>query len=284
MARTIILYHGNCPDGFGGAYAAWKKFGDNAEYVALKHGDVPELDVSGAGLYFIDFCYTKEVMDRFVAEAASVTVLDHHEGIADVVRSLSNHIFDANRSGATIAWTYFHPETPVPTLLTHIEDDDLFRFVLPDTRPLICYLEVRPFAFDVWNEVATALDDPAQSEELFSKARIYAEYFELLASVAAEQAKLVTFEGHECYFGTAHPIKPMKSLVGNLLAKKKGPISLVVSAHPSGYGVSIRGDGTVDVAKIAQKYGGNGHPKSAGFIIPREGPFPWEKINEAPLD
>lgn len=282
--RTIIFFHKNCPDGFGGAYSAWKKFGEEAEYVGLKHGDVPDIDVSGADVYFIDFCYGKEVMDTFVARAKTLTVLDHHEGIADVVRSMPNHVFDANRSGATIAWSYFHPDTKTPTLLTHIEDDDLFRFLLPDTRPLLSYLEVRPFEFAIWDEVAATLDDPKLSETLFSKARIYAEYFELLASVAADQAKLVSFEGYECYFGTAHPIKPMKSLVGNMLAKKKGPFSLVVSAHPSGYGVSIRGDGTVDVAKIAQKYGGNGHPNSAGFLIAREGPFPWTRIDEAPID
>ncbi|MBU1293000.1 hypothetical protein KJ819_02970 [Patescibacteria group bacterium] len=282
--RTIIFYHGHCPDGFGGAYAAWKKFGDTAEYIGLRHGNVPEEDGTGANVYFIDFCFPKEIMDGFVERAASVTVLDHHEGVSDIVKSMPAYVFDSNRSGATIAWSFFHPDTKIPILLTHIEDDDLFRFLLPDTRALLSYLEVRPFEFPVWDEVARTLDDPEKSETLFSKARIYAEYFELLAGVAADQAKLVSFEGYECYFGTAHPIKPMKSLVGNLLAKKKGPLSLTVTAHPSGYGVSIRGDGTIDVSKIAQKYGGNGHPNSAGFLIARKGPFPWEKIDEAPLD
>ncbi len=282
--RTVVCYHGNCPDGFGGAYAAWKKFGDTAEYLPLKHGgDVPE-NLKGAHVYFIDFCYVQEIMDHIKTEAASLTVLDHHEGVRAIVESMPEHVYDKDHSGASIAWEYFHPGVPVPTLLTHVEDDDLFRFALPDTRPLISYLEVHPMTFEYWDEVSQILDDMTRSEALLSRARIYAEYFELLAQVAVEQAKLVSFEGFECYFGNAHPIKPMKSLIGNLLVQKKGPLSLVVSAHPSGYGVSIRGDGSVDVAKIAQKYGGNGHPKSAGFVIPREGPFPWERINDTPLD
>jgi hypothetical protein len=87
------------------------------------------------------------------------------------------------------------------------------------------------------------------------------------------------------YFANAHPHKTMKSFIGHRLATKKGPLALVVSAHPKGYGVSIRGDGTVDVAAIAAKYGGNGHPSSAGFAIPREGPFPWTLIeHEDPSD
>ncbi|MFZ1987959.1 MAG: hypothetical protein WAV21_02930 [Minisyncoccia bacterium] len=279
--RTLVLYHGNCPDGFGGVYAAWKKFGDSAHYIPLSRGDEPPYELcKGANLYFIDFCYPQEIMDQFVKDAKSVTVLDHHEGIREVVERMPSFVYDANRSGATIAWNYFHPDTPLPLLLKHIEDDDLFRYTLPNTRALITYLEVHPFAFEFWDEIAQTLDDPTESEKLFERTRIYAEYFELLAHLSVEHAKLISFEGYECYFANAHPLKSMKSLVGNLLAKKKGPIALVVSAHPEGYGVSIRGDGSVDVSKIAQKFGGNGHPNSSGFLIAREGPFPWTLIEE----
>src|SRR3990167_10123181 len=76
-----VLYHGNCPDGFGGAYAAWKKFGDSAEYIPVKHGKpIPE-GLAGKKLYLIDFCYPKDIMDTLIATADSVTVLDHHEGM-----------------------------------------------------------------------------------------------------------------------------------------------------------------------------------------------------------
>lgn len=281
--RTIIFYHGGCPDGFGGAYSAWKKFGDTAEYHSLRYGVLPEVDLAGADVYFIDFCYPKDIMDRLVLEAASLTVLDHHEGTEDVVLTMPTHVYDANRSGASIAWNYFHPDTSLPTLLTHIEDDDLFRFLLPDTRAVLCYLSVRPFEFLLWDEVAQALDDPQKSGPLFEKARAYAEYFELLAEHAVEEAQLVSFEGYTCYFATAHPMKQLKSLVGNLLAKKQGPLGLVVTAHPNGYGVSIRGDGSVDVSEIARRFGGNGHPNSAGFLISRDGPFPWKRTDESPL-
>lgn len=279
MERTAILYHGGCLDGFGGAYAAWKKFGDSAEYVPLARGKEPPVEeYRGAHIYFVDFCYTKEIMDQFVAAAARVTVLDHHEGVEDVIKSMPEFVFDSNRSGAGIAWDYFHPGEPRPTLLDHVEDDDLFRYALPLTRELITFLEVQPQEFAVWDEFAKKLDAPAELETMLERARIYREYFELLAHYSVDHAKLVSFEGYEIYFGTTHPLKTMKSLVGNLLAKKQPPLALVVSVHPEGYGVSIRGDGSVDVAKIAAKFGGNGHPNSAGFLIPREGPFPWTLI------
>ena len=275
--KTLVLYHGGCPDGFGSAYAAWKKFGDQAEYIPLSRGEELPHGVDGANIYLIDFTYTRDVMDDLLSRAASLVVLDHHEGVRDVIEAMPDYVYDSNRSGATIAWNYFHPDEPVPPLLRHIEDDDLFRFALPETRGLLGYLGVYPFTFEFWDEVNGVLSGEGRSE-LLAKTATYAEYFELLAAMAVERAKLVSFEGYEVYFGTAHPYKPMKSLVGNLLAKKKGPFALVVAAHPSGYGVSIRGDGTVNVAQIAEKFGGNGHPYSAGFLIPREGPFPWELV------
>lgn len=276
--RTIIFYHGGCPDGFGGAYAAWKKFGDTAQYVPLSRNDEELPDVTDADVFFIDFVYEKERMDAIAAEAKSLIALDHHEGVRGVTESLPGSVFNNDLSGATIAWNYFHPGTALPKLLSYVEDDDLFRFNLPDTKAVLSYLAVKPFTFEGWDELAALLDHPEQGALFLDKIRTYAEYFALLADVAVEHAKLVEFEGHQVYFATAHPLKTMKSLVGNMLAKKHGPFALVVSAHPKGFGVSIRGDGSIDVSAIAQKYGGNGHKSSSGFLIPANGPLPWTII------
>jgi oligoribonuclease NrnB/cAMP/cGMP phosphodiesterase (DHH superfamily) len=278
--RTLIMYHGNCPDGFGGAYAAWKKYGDAAEYIPLSRGEEAPEGIDGAEVYLIDFTYTRDIMDDIVARAASVVVLDHHDGVREIVEAMPSYVFDNDRSGATIAWNYFHPGLPTPLFLKLLEDQDLFRHELPETVPLHAYLEVHPSTFELWDELVRMFDDPAMREVFLEKARAYAEYFELLAEIAVNKAKLVMFEGYEIYFATCHPFKSLKSLVGNKLAKKRGPVSLVVSAHPNGYGVSIRGDGSVNVAHIAQKFGGNGHPNSSGFLIPRSGPFPWELVED----
>lgn len=283
-SKTVVLYHGSCPDGFGGAYSAWKKFGDHAEYIPITYSNpVPE-GLAEAHVYFIDCCYTQEVMNGIVAEAASVTVLDHHTGTQAIVESMPEHVFDNDRSGATIAWSYFHPDIPTPQLLKYVEDDDLFRFADPDTHAVLSYVAIRPFTFENWEVLAEELEDPTSREAFLTRVRIYGEYFEMLADFASEHVKIVKFEGYEVTFATAHPFKPMKSLVGNLLAKKHPPIALVVSAHPKGFGVSIRGDGSVDVSAIARKYGGNGHHDSAGFAIPADGNMPWEIIEEEKAD
>lgn len=281
--KTFVFYHGDCPDGFGGAYAAWKKFGAAAHYVPLKHGtfldEAMQEDIKGAAVYFIDFCYPQEWMDQVKALAGHLVVLDHHQGTQPIVESMPEYVYDKERSGASIAWDYFHPDTPRPALTAYVEDDDLYRFKLEDTRPVIAYLSVHPYSFEFWDEVAGKLDAGGESaEKMLGVMRTYQEQFDLLCDISAEQAKLVEFEGHEVYFGYTHQVKPMKSRVGNLLAKKKGPFALVCSPHPLGYGVSIRGDGTIDVSKIAQKYGGNGHPNSSGFHIEADKPLPWKMV------
>ena len=286
MERTIVLYHANCPDGFGGAYAAWKKFGDSAEYRAMGYGDSAPTDLAGANVFFIDFCYEQERMDAVKAIAASLTVLDHHEGVEEVSTSMPAFVYDANRSGATIAWSFFHPDQPVPRLLKIVEDDDLFRFQLPETKAMLSYLAVKPFSFAFWDSLAHDLDDPAHAEALLAKVRVYREYFDLLIEQSVERAKLVEFEGHRVYVGQTHPMKPMVSALGNALARKQGPFGLVVQIRTEGIAVSMRGDGSLDLLPIAQKHGGNGHPFSCAFFVPWGTSLPWTPVpkDEAPRD
>lgn len=280
-----ILYHGGCPDGFGGAYAAWKKFGDTAEYIPVKHGDPIPDGLADRDIYLIDFCYDeKSQMEELSRIAKTFTVLDHHKGVEEVVRSYPG-VFDITRSGSTIAWSYFHPDTPTPRLLLLLEDQDLYHFALPETKGVDAYLAVSPHHFETWDDLAQKIDDPVTRASLVKEFEVYLTYFELIAAHAAAQAKTVQFEGYECLFANSHPFISMRSRVARLLIDRQPPIALVVSAHPEGYGVSLRSDGTVDVAAIAQKYGGNGHPASAGFAIAWGEPLPWtlvEKKHEDP--
>jgi len=279
--EITVLYHGKCPDGFGGAYAAWKKFGDEAEYIPVKYGEPLPDGLSGKEVYIVDFCYEEQdVLTELKRITKRLVVLDHHESSRANVESIPEHIFDNNRSGATIAWTYFHPDAPMPRLMQYLEDGDLYRYSLPETRDIFSYLLVQPNDFEVWDKLMQTLEDDAMRTELIKKASIYSEYFKLLSDLCVEGARKVRFEGYECLFANSHPAMTMKSYVGNQLVKKLPPIALVVSAHPEGFGGSIRGDGTVDVSKIAEKYGGGGHHNAAGFLVKNNSVMPWVEVSE----
>ncbi len=282
MKGIVVIYHKRCPDGFGAAYAAWKKFGDTADYVEAGYGDPLPESIDGKEVYILDFSYdeTPEAMRELIARAKRVVAIDHHLSARAITESAPEHVFDTERSGATLAWTYFHPDEPVPKLLSYIEDFDIFRMALPETRYIATYLIVQPYDFDVWDGMVHAFDATESRAAFLAKARTYDEFYEKLCAIAVEAAKKVRFEGHECYFANSLPSITMRSRIGNLLYAKLPPIALVVSAHPDGFGVSIRSDGSVDVSALAAKYGGGGHAGSAGFFIPNDHKLPWEELEQ----
>lgn len=279
--QIVVIYHKKCPDGFGAAYAAWKKYGDMAEYIPAGYGDSLLPGLEGREVFLLDFCYD---LPGEIEQLAKITkrlvILDHHESARDRITHASEHVFDVTRTGATIAWEYFHPDTPIPALLQHIEDGDLYRYALPGTRDIYSYLMFQPDDFKVWDTIVQRLESPKSRPAFMRKASEATRYFEAFAQLSIEAAKKVRFEGHECYFATTLPSITMRSYVAHELYTKLPPLALVVTAHPDGFGVSIRSDGSVDVAKIAEKYSGGGHPGSAGFFIRNGTDMPWVEIED----
>ena len=276
--RTVILYHGNCPDGFGGAYAAWKKFGDSAEYIPLSRDAAPPTpeSLSGAALYFVDFCFPKDQMDGYVATAGSLTVLDHHEGVENVITSMPEYRYTSEHSGAVISWQYFHPETPTPLLLQYIEQGDLYKFEMPESEEILSYVYTRPQAFLEWDMLAAQLADPIERARIIEKGASYAEHKQIIVEQIMHLAELVEFEGHRAYLASCS--KQFTSPVGNLLAKRLPPFAMVASVHSWGLRVSLRSAGEVDVSALARRYGGNGHPYAAAFSLRWSDPIPWTPI------
>lgn len=271
--KIAVLYHGGCPDGFGGAYAAWKKFGDAAEYIPVKHDrQVPD-GLTGRRIFFIDFSYPQEIMNEIVKISLSVTVLDHHLGNKNVVESITDHIFDEKHSGAVIAWNYFHPNIQIPTLLRYVEDGDLYVFKLPDSRAIISYMYAQPFRFDEWDALSAKLEDVNERFVLIERGKAYSEHFAILVEQIANKATLVSFEGFECYMATAADM--FTSDVGNRLASIKPPLGIIVNLHGDILNVSLRSDKSVDVSSIARKYGGNGHPQASAFRMRWGDSLPW---------
>ena len=279
--QIVVIYHKRCEDGFGAAYAAWKKFGDSATYVPAGYdNDIPE-DLEGKEVYLLDFCFEKPgAIEQLAKITKKLVVLDHHQSSRAIVESAPEHVYDAARSGATIAWSYFHPDTSVPHLMRFLEDGDLYRYALPETRDIFSYLMMQPFEFSVWDDIFQKLEDETARPIFLIKAAEYSAYFEKMATISIEAAKKVRFEGYDCYFATTLPSITMRSYVAHALYEKLPPLALVVTAHPDGFGVSIRSDESVDVSKIAEKYGGGGHPGSAGFFIPNGADIPWTEIKE----
>ena len=129
------LFHGECPDGFAAAYAAWLVLGDGARYVGLRHDEDKEEragDLRGKRVAVLDFSFDADATARHLATASEYVVLDHHASAEENLRALpgANKAFEERMSGATLAWSFFHPGTEVPLLFRYVEDRDIWRWSL----------------------------------------------------------------------------------------------------------------------------------------------------------
>jgi len=130
---NLVIYHANCTDGFGAAYAAWKLLGDRAEYFAAKHGEPPP-DVAGKNVVVLDFSYDNTTTKRLMKEAKSFLIIDHHKSAVVELHDISCTRFDMNHSGAMLAWKFFHPGKEPPRMIKFIEDRDLWKWEIPYSK------------------------------------------------------------------------------------------------------------------------------------------------------
>ena len=102
----LVIYHAQCSDGFGAAWAAWKLLGNKAEYYAATHGDEPP-DVKGKNVAILDFSYDNQTIKDMIVEAESLIVIDHHKSAMIDLHDIPNTHFDMSHSGARLAWDFF---------------------------------------------------------------------------------------------------------------------------------------------------------------------------------
>ena len=129
-----------------------------------------------------------------------------------------------------------------------------------------------------WNTFITELDNPAEQKRIVETGKLFVQFHEQVVVHGIHHAEVVRFEGYECYLAGASG--EFTSDIGNRLARLKPPIAIIVSADAEGIRVSLRSDKTVDVAALARKYGGNGHPAASGFGISYGDPIPWTVVKE----
>jgi hypothetical protein len=150
----LCIYHGNCADGFTAAWVVRKALGDIEFHAGVYQ--TPPPDVTGKDVVMVDFSYKRQVLQEMAAKANSILILDHHKSAADDLIDLPANVqpvFDMDRSGAGLAWDFFFPNERRPALIDHVEDRDLWRFNLPNTREIQANIFSYPYDFDVWDRL-----------------------------------------------------------------------------------------------------------------------------------
>ena len=323
--KPLVIYHASCADGFGAAFAAWLKLGDDAEYVPMQSLDsklnaveawealsaaIPSKANTGREVYILDFSLPKPVVDKLFAVSERVVWLDHHKTAfemwcEDGERSLFEQsngrdevILDNNKSGAYLAWEFFHPGPEVPLFIRHIDDYDRWQFKIDGTKAFNKAIwSHAPWSFKQW--VEWFYDCEAGFTHKYW-ADFYTEGEAILRAHEQNVQSVVKGSARECWIKAPEPIDlpgsfldevtqgwqglaancppHLQSDVGHELATQSGTFGLLWSIDKDGQcKCSLRSNGDYDVSAIAKAFGGGGHRNAAGFTTDIQTLLEWIK-------
>ena len=142
---TVVLYHAECADGFGAAWAIWNQF-PAARFIPVKHGNPPPAGLQDQRVVIVDFSYARETLETMAAQTQALLVLDHHITAENALVGLPYAYFDMKKSGAVLAWEWAHDQ-PIPWLLNYIQDKDLWAWALPSSREINAAVASYPFDY-----------------------------------------------------------------------------------------------------------------------------------------
>jgi oligoribonuclease NrnB/cAMP/cGMP phosphodiesterase (DHH superfamily) len=281
MTRTICIYHANCADGFTAAWAVREALGETVEYIPAGYGDEPP-DVTGADVIIVDFSYKHPVLERMAHTARSIIVLDHHKTARDDLINLPRPVggwdahraaagnpaalFDMDRSGAQMAWDYFH-QGARPFLVDVVADRDLWRWRIDQSREINAVIGSHEMSWDIWRDLAARLQADADIGRVAAEGEaILRAHDKLVRQVIDASKRRMVIGGHEVPVAAA-PYALASDTAGTMAEGEPFAATYVDGPKGRAFSLRSRGDG-LDVSQIASTYGGGGHRGAAGFLMP----------------
>ena len=267
----VVVYHANCLDGTGAAAAVYKAFGDTAEYIpGVYNEELP--DFNDKEVYLVDFSYPKDVIiDLILPACKRLVMIDHHKNAVEEAATVVSNKFelhaDISKSGAVLAWEYFHKEE-IPLVLLYIQDRDLWKFEMPYTKEITASLYHKNYSYK--ELLSVRVEDHIHDGTLLVD--VMRADCEAAIKYNARNMHIAISDGLMLDVTVVNAPPKLSSEIGNMLSDMYG-YGATYSDSAKHRSFSLRSNGCVDVSKIARIYGGNGHPKAAGFKVPRSHPL-----------
>ena len=289
-----IIYHKNCLDGLMAAYLTTKylalqyngDFSDQAyKLFPMHYGDpIPEEVINDSDeLYIVDFSFPPEVLVT-ISNIPKIVMLDHHESAAkkyggyghyiiqyDTTLEGANVLFEKEHSGCGLVLKYLiRDESLIDPLelgiAKAIEDRDLWKFTLPETKTICMVMDGLDKTVDAWDKFFKTTTD-SQFYDLVEEADIKIKFSNNISESIAAKATMIKFQGYDIpVVNTSINI----SEVGNILAGKYNlSMSFFILTQSQEVVISMRSKSEeFDVSKLCSVYSGGGHLCAAGFKIP----------------
>lgn len=284
--RPLVITHADCPDGWCCEFLFRRHFGDNADYMQAKYGDpIPDVRLR-PHVYIADFCWPFGDMVQLARGCGGrLTVLDHHRtaestltnivwSSADRFGSTPSCVFDLNHSGAYLTWQFLKSAGATdpafaygkpPLIVQLVEDRDLWKWQLPDSRELNAALSSYPKTVEAWTGLHGLLTPVGGGGywRLVREGSAILRRQEQEVEAAVSRAVELTIAGYRVQVvnTTCH-----HSEIGGRLAAGRPFAATYFDDLKRNLRVwSFRSlDGGIDVSEIAKKFGGGGHRNAAG--------------------
>ena len=288
----ICVYHGGCDDGFGAAWVVRKKWPDVQFVPGAYSGTNWPTGMHGKNVLFVDFSLKRGAMIEFANGGVpgdvprSVVVLDHHKtaeaelkdwdwgpvttasltdiGIrinkaaVETALPIAAH-FDMDHSGARMAWDFCFPGEPVPPLIDHIEDRDLWRFRMFTTHAVSAALRTYEHDFELWDELdvpsliaegTVVLRGHQKNVQTFIRNRYWTE----IGGVRVPVVNVPYHYASDCADAMLKA-EPDAPFCASWFVRADGKRQFSLRSR----------DDRMDVSEIAKQFGGGGHRNAAGF-------------------
>ena len=292
----LCLYH----DDHDGAAAAWcvLQVHPDAQCVPVQYSDLTPAQihelrnlVTNRDVWIVDFSYPSAVLQVLSLRATSLTVIDHHqtarfellavvgvegaEGSFDLDYGAVRVVYDVERSGAGLTWDTLFPGRPRPWFIDFVEDRDLWRWALPNSKAINAFLGTWPSTpksfFRLVSEPWADLDEDTKRGVSQSGVAVVS-YKKQLVRRICENATTSEFriqgtiDKVPTYVEVPTVNSPvLQSEVGNELCQGKPFAGVWWETADGDTRWSLRSDEDgLDVGEIAKAFGGGGHRHAAG--------------------
>lgn len=266
MSRPLVIYHKDCMDGFTAAWVAWVVHGGIADYLPAVYGDEAP-DVSDRQwVIILDFSYPRDIMLKMKEQLGGkeLSVLDHHKTAQAACEGLDFCIFDMNKSGAMLTWEWFNPHREAPELIKYVQDRDLRKFDLPNSKLVNAAIQNYGFTFENWDRLNSHPLDRLIHEG--GAVRRYQETSIQRHIVQAHEDDICGAQG-PCPLVNCTDLNIISELLRQLADKHPSKMAVSWSKKVGHKIYSIRStDDGPDVSEIAKRFGGCGYKHAAGWV------------------
>lgn len=274
----IVLFHYPCQDGLTSGWITdhyHKTHNQTIELYPIQHGTAIEYSrLESKRVLFCDYAPSLEILNELEKIATTITILDHHISAKNALENKSYAVFDMNKSGAGLTWSYFYPDIETPKFIQMVQDRDIWTWKLPNSRPFTAGLytmcqSCNTYEFDtifkIFDEFFANIENVNKCIELgiivdkvsMNKAN----------GIAKDHVKKIdVWRDHKVCI--VNCFADLSSDVGDIIGSNENVDFVVLwnYNHPtSEYRISLRSKNKVDVSKIAKEFGGGGHVNASGF-------------------